>query len=167
MAGLTAARVLADAYDQVTVLERDALPAVAVHRKGVPQSHHAHALLAGGRVALEELFCGLTDELVANGALSGGPAEVRVYNDGLRLCLGPDDRQSIFLSRPLLEGCVRESSSAADEGAEASARSFHWSFRQARQHMTGLYHLGGLRDLTSHDGLPRDPMDGRGSTSNS
>jgi 2-polyprenyl-6-methoxyphenol hydroxylase-like FAD-dependent oxidoreductase len=108
MAGLTAARVLADAYDQVTVLERDALPAVAVHRKGVPQSHHAHALLAGGRVALEELFCGLTDELVANGALSGGPAEVRLYNDGLRLCLGPDDRQSIFLSRPLLEGCVRE-----------------------------------------------------------
>jgi hypothetical protein len=65
----------------------------------------------GGRVALEELFWGLTDELVANGALSGGPqAQTRVYNHGLRLCLGPDDPQGIVLSlsRPLLEGSVRE-----------------------------------------------------------
>jgi hypothetical protein len=36
----------------------------------------------GGRVALEELFWGLTDELVANGALAGGPAETRVYITG-------------------------------------------------------------------------------------
>jgi 2-polyprenyl-6-methoxyphenol hydroxylase-like FAD-dependent oxidoreductase len=56
MAGLAAARVLADAYERVTVLERDPLPAAAAHRKGVPQSRHAHALLAGGRAALEELF---------------------------------------------------------------------------------------------------------------
>jgi phytoene dehydrogenase-like protein len=47
MAGLAAARVLADAYERVTVLERDPLPAGAAHRRGVPQSRHAHALLAG------------------------------------------------------------------------------------------------------------------------
>jgi 2-polyprenyl-6-methoxyphenol hydroxylase-like FAD-dependent oxidoreductase len=110
MAGLATARVLADTYERVTVLERDTLPAAAAHRKGVPQSRHAHALLAAGRDALEELFGGLTDELVANGALSGGLAETRVYNEGLRLCLEPDDLQgqAIVLSRPLLEGCVRE-----------------------------------------------------------
>jgi hypothetical protein len=68
---------------RVTVLEPDALPVAAAHRKGVPQSRHAHALLAGGGVTLEELFPGLTDELVANGALSGDlQAEDRFYNHG-------------------------------------------------------------------------------------
>jgi 2-polyprenyl-6-methoxyphenol hydroxylase-like FAD-dependent oxidoreductase len=109
MAGLAATRVLADAYERVTVLERDALPAGAAHRKGVPQSRHAHGLLAAGRVALEELFPGLTDELVANGALSGDlQAESRWYNHGLRLCPGPGDLRAVAVSRPLLEGCVRD-----------------------------------------------------------
>jgi 2-polyprenyl-6-methoxyphenol hydroxylase-like FAD-dependent oxidoreductase len=109
MAGLAAARVLADVYERVTVLERDALPATAAHRKGVPQSHHAHGLLAAGRVALEELFPGLTDELVANGALSGDlQAQSRWSNQGLRLCPGPSGLQGIALSRPLLEGSIRE-----------------------------------------------------------
>jgi 2-polyprenyl-6-methoxyphenol hydroxylase-like FAD-dependent oxidoreductase len=109
MAGLAATRVLADAYERVTVLERDALPGTAAHRKGVPQSRHAHGLLAAGRVALEELFPGLTDELVANGALAGDlQAETRWYNHGLRLCPGPSGLWGIAVSRPLLEGCVRE-----------------------------------------------------------
>lgn len=109
MAGLAAARVLADAYEWVTVVERDALPPAAAHRKGVPQSHHAHALLAGGRAALEELFPGLTDELVARGALTGDlQAETRWYNRGLRLCQGPSDLQAVAVSRPLLEQCVRD-----------------------------------------------------------
>jgi 2-polyprenyl-6-methoxyphenol hydroxylase-like FAD-dependent oxidoreductase len=109
MAGLTAARVLADAYERVTVLERDTLPGAAAHRKGVPQSRHAHGLLAAGSVALEELFPGLTDKLVARGALSGDlQAEVRWSNHGLRLCPAPSDLRGIALSRPLLEGSIRE-----------------------------------------------------------
>ena len=109
MAGLTAARILADAYERVTVLGRDPLPAGAAHRKGVPQSRHAHGLLAGGRAALEELFPGLTDELVANGALTGDlQADTRWYNQGLRLCQAPSDLRALAVSRPLLEQCVRD-----------------------------------------------------------
>jgi 2-polyprenyl-6-methoxyphenol hydroxylase-like FAD-dependent oxidoreductase len=109
MAGLATARVLADTYERVTVLERDTLPATPAHRKGVPQSRHAHGLLAAGRVALEELFPGLTDELVANGALSGDlQAESRWYNQEFRLCPGPSELRAVAVSRPLLEGCVRE-----------------------------------------------------------
>jgi 2-polyprenyl-6-methoxyphenol hydroxylase-like FAD-dependent oxidoreductase len=109
MAGLATARVLADTFQRVTVLERDALPATPAHRKGVPQSRHAHGLLAAGSVALEELFPGLTDELLANGALSGDlQAEVRWSNQGRRLCPGPSDLQGIALSRPLLEGYIRD-----------------------------------------------------------
>ncbi|WP_156425105.1 hypothetical protein [Mycobacterium sp. GA-1285] len=42
MGGLFAARVLADVYDSVTVVERDELPADGSHRAGVPQGHHLH-----------------------------------------------------------------------------------------------------------------------------
>jgi glycine/D-amino acid oxidase-like deaminating enzyme len=36
MAGLLAARVLAEGYGQVTVIDRDELPDTAMHRRGVP-----------------------------------------------------------------------------------------------------------------------------------
>src|SRR5437763_1307238 len=68
MAGLLAARVLADHFDQVTVLERDAYPADPGPRKGVPQARHLHVLLMRGQVALEDFFPGLRQELIAHGA---------------------------------------------------------------------------------------------------
>lgn len=49
MAGLLAARVLAESFAEVTVIDRDLLPACPEHRRGVPQARHAHALLAGGQ----------------------------------------------------------------------------------------------------------------------
>ena len=108
MGGLTAARVLADAYGRVTVVDRDLLPAPGVQRRGVPQGRHAHGLLARGREALEELFPGLTDELVARGALYGDiQLHGRWYNEGVRLRQAPSGLNSLSVSRPLLEGHVR------------------------------------------------------------
>src|SRR5215472_16641960 len=69
MGGLLAARVLADAYRQVTIVERDPLPESAQDRKGVPQGRHAHALLARGAQILDELFPELLADLVADGSL--------------------------------------------------------------------------------------------------
>lgn len=68
IAGLLAARVLSDYFDQVTVVERDYFPAQPEWRQGVPQSHHAHLLLSKGQKILEQLFPGLLDELAAAGA---------------------------------------------------------------------------------------------------
>ena len=59
MAGLCAARVLSKFYDKVTVIDRDAYPAGAHERPGVPQSRHVHALLMRGRIELDRLFPGL------------------------------------------------------------------------------------------------------------
>src|SRR5262245_29830618 len=59
MAGLLAARILADFYGEVVILERDACPDEVKARKGVPQGQHAHGLLAKGQQILEELFPGL------------------------------------------------------------------------------------------------------------
>jgi len=60
VAGPLAARVLADAFGEVVLLERDRLPGGPAHRKGAPQGRHTHVLLPRGRDALEELFTGLT-----------------------------------------------------------------------------------------------------------
>jgi glycine/D-amino acid oxidase-like deaminating enzyme len=48
ISGLLAARVLADAYQRVTVVDRDPLPEHGADRKGVPQGRHAHAPLSRG-----------------------------------------------------------------------------------------------------------------------
>ena len=71
IAGLLAARVLADTHAEVVVVERDELSHSAGHRRGVPQSRHIHGLLARGQQALEELFDGFTTELVDLGAPTG------------------------------------------------------------------------------------------------
>jgi 2-polyprenyl-6-methoxyphenol hydroxylase-like FAD-dependent oxidoreductase len=68
MAGLLAARALADFYTTVTVVERDTLSDTAAVRRGVPQGRHTHGLLMRGARALEELFPGFLDHLVDDGA---------------------------------------------------------------------------------------------------
>jgi 2-polyprenyl-6-methoxyphenol hydroxylase-like FAD-dependent oxidoreductase len=69
MGGLMAARALADHFERVVILERDALPGHPEDRPGVPQGRHVHALLAGGQHALCELFPGFESDLVAMGAV--------------------------------------------------------------------------------------------------
>ncbi|UVO11964.1 2-polyprenyl-6-methoxyphenol hydroxylase-like oxidoreductase [Mycobacterium sp. SVM_VP21] len=76
MAGLLAARTLADFYTTVTVIERDTVDESALVRRGVPQGRHTHGLLMRGAMALEELFPGFLDQLVERGA---------VLNDGTDL----------------------------------------------------------------------------------
>jgi 2-polyprenyl-6-methoxyphenol hydroxylase-like FAD-dependent oxidoreductase len=108
MAGLLAARVLADAYRQVTVIDRDELPEASTHRRGVPHGRHAHALLARGQQALEELLPGLTAELIGQGAPAGDLlADSRWYVNGHRLRQVHIGLVSLCVSRPLLESHVR------------------------------------------------------------
>ncbi|MGY1743323.1 MULTISPECIES: FAD-dependent monooxygenase [unclassified Blastococcus] len=108
MAGLLTARVLSESHARVTVLDRDRLPGTPVARRGVPQGRHPHGVLARGREVFDELFPGLTDELVARGATTGDmQADVRWYNDGHLLRQEPIGLRGIAVSRPLLEDRVR------------------------------------------------------------
>jgi 2-polyprenyl-6-methoxyphenol hydroxylase-like FAD-dependent oxidoreductase len=108
MAGLLAARVLADAYGQVTVIDRDELSETPMHRRGVPHGRHIHGLLARGQQALEELFPGLTAELVAHGVPTGDMlADTRLYMSGHRLRQAHTGLVVLCASRPVLEGHVR------------------------------------------------------------
>lgn len=109
MGGLLAARALADFFEQVTIIERDALPPIGEHRKGVPQARHTHALLPRGRQILEGLFPGLTDDLAQMGVPLVRPNEVRWFDGGGYHCRFVDDGARVLtVSRPLLEGYVRQ-----------------------------------------------------------
>jgi 2-polyprenyl-6-methoxyphenol hydroxylase-like FAD-dependent oxidoreductase len=79
MAGLLAARVLANYFEQVTLVERDALPDRAQTRKGVPQGHQLHVLLPRGREIVERLFPGYGDQLKAAGAVSVWCLPMRLF----------------------------------------------------------------------------------------
>jgi 2-polyprenyl-6-methoxyphenol hydroxylase-like FAD-dependent oxidoreductase len=108
IAGLLAARVLAEAYPQVTVVDRDALAPGSVPRRGAPQARHIHALLAGGQQVLEQLFPGLTTELVAHGAPVGDVlGDTRLVFGGHRLARAEAGLVAVSASRLLLEDRVR------------------------------------------------------------
>ena len=68
IAGLWTARVLADHFDHVTVIDRDHFPDSAEARKGAPQGRQLHVLLVRGQQILDQLFPGVTNELEAEGA---------------------------------------------------------------------------------------------------
>jgi 2-polyprenyl-6-methoxyphenol hydroxylase-like FAD-dependent oxidoreductase len=110
MGGLLAARVLADAYQRVTVVERDQLPESALDRKGVPQGRHAHALLPRGAQILDELFPGLLAELAADGVpVLRDPREFRLIFGGYLMCRDGEPGESSYApSRPCLEAHVRD-----------------------------------------------------------
>jgi 2-polyprenyl-6-methoxyphenol hydroxylase-like FAD-dependent oxidoreductase len=108
MSGLLGARALSDAYEQVTIIERDELPALGEGRKSVPQGRHAHIMLASGQRAIEELLPGITDELLAAGAQSGKSLrEIRLVIAGHPITREAHGADVMLASRPLIEGHVR------------------------------------------------------------
>ncbi|HYE37600.1 hypothetical protein [Methylocaldum sp.] len=69
IAGLLSARILAEFFERVTLLERDELHEPLATRRSVPQGHHAHFLLKGGEQIMEKLFPGLVQDLVDLGSV--------------------------------------------------------------------------------------------------
>lgn len=108
MAGLLAARILAEHFDEVVLLERDPLPSGAAPRKGTPHAVQPHGLLARGREVLDELFPGFSDALVAQGALDGDAGhEVAVDANGQRLARARLGVRGIAASRLAIEADLR------------------------------------------------------------
>ena len=109
MAGLPAARVLADHFEHVVVLERDNLPRDASPRAGTPQARHTHVLLAGGERALGDLFPGFEQDLTGAGAV---PLRVGLDLRLERPGYDPFPARDLgfaahAMSRPLIEHTVR------------------------------------------------------------
>jgi 2-polyprenyl-6-methoxyphenol hydroxylase-like FAD-dependent oxidoreductase len=110
IAGLLCARVLADSFANVSIIETDKLPGTPRARKGVPQSVQPHVLLTRGYRILEELFPGIGAELTTVGALTIDWAREFHFFDrgGWSVSAdSPSDLVSCTCSRPLLEWAIR------------------------------------------------------------
>lgn len=108
IAGLWTARVLADHFAQVIVVERDQLPAGAQSRPGVPQDKHVHVLLARGMQIMRQLFPGIADELAAAGAVHvnlNRDSRTQLRGRWLPRFVGP--YETYACSRVLLEHMLR------------------------------------------------------------
>lgn len=108
MAGLVAARVLAERVGQVSIIDRDTLPLTAVNRTAVPQGRHAHGLLAAGERILRDLFPGLMEELVEGGAQAVTMDDARWWQMNGYRTHAPGAPDGTLFSRPLLEAVVRQ-----------------------------------------------------------
>src|SRR5438093_2744065 len=63
LAGLMTARVLADRFDAVTMLERDHIDTRPSLHQSIPHGNHLHVLLLGGQQVMASLYPGFIDTL--------------------------------------------------------------------------------------------------------
>ncbi|MDH3279320.1 MAG: hypothetical protein OEM17_04035 [Nitrosopumilus sp.] len=68
IAGLLAARVLSDHFEEIILIEKDNYIEDDKARNGVPQANHVHILLVKGKEILQEFFPELEEDLVKKGA---------------------------------------------------------------------------------------------------
>jgi 2-polyprenyl-6-methoxyphenol hydroxylase-like FAD-dependent oxidoreductase len=116
VAGLMAARVLADHFDAVTVLERDHIDDQPALHQSVPQGSHLHGLLLGGQQIMASLYPGFIEKLETLGATHcrAGMEIVFYLPKGKAFSMTGTVREPRDLgfditchSRGLLEYCVR------------------------------------------------------------
>lgn len=109
IAGLLTARVLADHFAQVTIIERDQLPTGPEFRAGVPQARHVHFLLLSGKAIIEQLFPGIVAELEAAGAVRlDWTQDCKIYSSPGWFLRFPAEYAMLGCSRVLLEWTIRQ-----------------------------------------------------------
>jgi 2-polyprenyl-6-methoxyphenol hydroxylase-like FAD-dependent oxidoreductase len=117
LAGLMTARVLADHFDAVTVLERDHIDGQPGPRRSIPQGNHLHSLLLGGQQVMASLYPDFIERLETLGAVRcrAGKEVVFYLPTGKAFSVMGKVREPCDLgfditchSRELLEYCVRQ-----------------------------------------------------------
>ncbi|MEU1887511.1 FAD-dependent oxidoreductase [Micromonospora sp. WMMD987] len=108
IAGLVAARVLADHADQVWIVEPDLLEDAPVVRRGTPHGGQAHTLLGRGRTVIDRLLPGIVRQLVREGGqlVGSGPGGAQWFLDG-RPKVPVRGGSVVSVSRPFLEWHIR------------------------------------------------------------
>ena len=114
MAGLLAARVLSDHFEQVTLIERDRLTGETEQRKGVSQGRHVQTLLARGAVIMGEYFPDLFLTLAQDGAILVSMEDLRWNQLGVWMAPVRSPVKALFQSRPFLEQHVRDQLAARE-----------------------------------------------------
>lgn len=155
MAGLLAARVLADHYDRVTIVERDPVGQWPESRKGTPQDRHVHGFWARGLETVERLFPGVTAELHGGGAVAGDAVGDVTWHQfgGLKLRASTGIGATL-MTRPFLESYVRRRVLAIPRIAlRAGTTVTDLTTAEGHRRVSGLYVLGagGAREAIDAD----------------
>ncbi|HJU11428.1 MAG TPA: hypothetical protein VJ728_11150 [Candidatus Binataceae bacterium] len=117
IAGLMTARVLAQHFTTVTVIERDRIDRHPALHKSIPQGNHLHAILSGGQQVMATLYPGFLTKLDKLGSVRcrAGEQFVVYLPSGKAYTLSGSVREprdlgidSYCQSRGLLEYCVRQ-----------------------------------------------------------
>lgn len=104
VAGLLTARVLADGFEKVTIIELDSLPEEPRSRRGVPQGRHIHVLETAGRETFEDYFPGYGEDLLSSGAVVVDlMSDFYHFEKGDFLANGPRRVTMYSATRPLFE----------------------------------------------------------------
>jgi 2-polyprenyl-6-methoxyphenol hydroxylase-like FAD-dependent oxidoreductase len=130
IAGLIAARVLADHARHVVIFERDVVNEEGRSRAGVPQDQQLH-VLTSGLTWLERWLPGFTEEMLDRGAELAEPGEFVQYLDGSRQRPVRDHRM-ISASRPMIESRVRARVLALTNVLAVQARATGLEFHDGR-----------------------------------
>jgi hypothetical protein len=178
LAGLACARVLAEHFAEVVLLERDPVslsapaaaaaealaaaadPAAASARRGVPQYRQPHQLLQKGLEEIERLFPGATDDLYSRGAAEVAiPGGYLVYDDRMgKLQHSHAAARLVGSTRALLESVVRARLVApltAEEEEKAAGASAALPPRARVRVVPGAVVTGWVVDEAQGDQPPR------------
>lgn len=168
-AGLCAARVLSDHFEEVLLFEKDARPDGYVTHPGVPAGKHIHVLQAGAQMLLEEMFPASSplgsfrDQMVAAGSVHfDSGVGFRVFGPGGYNRKEPLGIEVLTQTRPLIEETIRKNIDAISNVACL------WQQRVSGLYSEGDGVIGGvtLRDPSGDDVMEADfvvDASGRGS----
>ncbi len=110
--GLLTARVLADYFDHVVILDKDEPQEtngpIFHARKSAPQGHHLHILLSGGAQIICDLFPGIDQDFVQAGAQQiYFPRDIRWFLSNRWFPRHRGELRTFIQTRPLLEAVIR------------------------------------------------------------
>ncbi len=115
ISGLLVARVLADQFESVTLIERGKEPTAPKVRKQVPQGYHAHLLLKSGELYLQDLFPDLVTEMKAEGSVTvDSSADLSWFHHGCWKIKYHSHLRVLTQSRPFLEWHIHRQVSDLD-----------------------------------------------------
>lgn len=108
IAGISTAKVLAETFRKVIVIEKDPDHHRMEGRPGAAQGWHVHHLLIAGQRQLESIFPGIIDDVVKAGALKVDMGEqYRLLLAGSWKKAVKSGIEIVCAWRPLLEWCIR------------------------------------------------------------
>ena len=145
IAGLLAARVLADHARTVLIIERDQVDLEGRPRAGSPQDRQGHGLLPGGLTRRSSVGCRASHVMLRTWAGSlWGPGQQVVYLDGHQQ-VHNGEAQILMGSRPFLESRIRSRVLVLPHASTLSAQARNDSVSAVR------YVAGGVEDVLSVD----------------